>query len=83
VVSHEEKAPLRCQVGAKKANVSESLRKCRDDYPYDIETGVSHCPRDDPAESRRSGRLDVLSTLIQATKTILLLVRLMGGCCHW
>jgi hypothetical protein len=31
VVSDEEKAPVRCQVGTGKANVSESLSKCRDD----------------------------------------------------
>ena len=41
VVSDEEKAPERCQVGTGKANVSESLTTCRDDYPRDIETGVS------------------------------------------
>src|ERR1035437_2411351 len=29
VVSDEEKAPVRCQVGIRKANVSESLMKCR------------------------------------------------------
>jgi hypothetical protein len=39
---------VRCQVGIRKANVSESLLKCRDDYPCDIETGVSGCPRDEP-----------------------------------
>jgi hypothetical protein len=39
---------VRCQVGTRKANVSESLTTCRDDYPYDIETGVSGCPRDEP-----------------------------------
>jgi hypothetical protein len=39
VVSDEEKAPVRCQVGTRKANVSESLTTCRDDYPHDIETG--------------------------------------------
>jgi hypothetical protein len=48
VVSDEEKAPVRCQVGIRKANVSESLLKCRDDYPRDIETGVSGCLRDEP-----------------------------------
>ncbi len=31
VVSDEEKAPLRRQVGTRKANVSESLWMCRDD----------------------------------------------------
>ncbi len=31
VVSDEEKAPGRRQVGTRKANVSESLRTCRDD----------------------------------------------------
>jgi hypothetical protein len=39
---------MRCQVGTRKANVSESLTTCRDDYPRDIETGVSGCPRDEP-----------------------------------
>ncbi len=33
-----------------------------------------------PPPSRRSGRLDVLRTLLQATQTILLLLRFMGGC---
>jgi len=48
VVSDEEKAPVRCQVGTRKANVSESLTTCRDDYPRDIETGVSGWPWDEP-----------------------------------
>ena len=32
VVSDEEKAPVRRQVGIRKANVSESLMKCVDDH---------------------------------------------------
>jgi len=48
VVSDEEKAPVRRQVGTRKANVSESLWTCRDDKPHDIETGVSGCSRDEP-----------------------------------
>ena len=46
VVSDEEKAPVRCQVGVRKANVSESLMKCRNSG-YDIETGVSIRSRDE------------------------------------
>jgi hypothetical protein len=57
VVSDEEKAPVRCQVGTRKANVSESLTTCRDDYPYDIETGVSGCPRDEPGGSPLTGQV--------------------------
>ena len=34
--------------GDRKANVSESLMKCRDDYQHDIETGVSGCLPDEP-----------------------------------
>jgi hypothetical protein len=33
-----------------------------------------------PPEGRRTGRLDVVSTLLQATQTILLLLRLLGDC---
>jgi hypothetical protein len=57
VVSDEEKAPVRCQVGTRKANVSESLTKCRDDYQHDIETGVSGCLRDEPGGSPLSGQV--------------------------
>ena len=32
VVSDEEKAPERCQVGTRKTNASESLRTCRNRY---------------------------------------------------
>jgi hypothetical protein len=32
VVSDEEKAPMRCQVGTRKTNASESLRTCRNRY---------------------------------------------------
>ena len=32
VVSDEEKAPARCQVGTRKANESESLTTCRYEY---------------------------------------------------
>ena len=39
VVSDEEKALLRCQVGIRKASVSEPLLKCRN-YRDDIETGA-------------------------------------------
>jgi len=48
VVSDEEKASLRRQVGTRKANASESLLTCRDDNPHDIETGASGCSRDEP-----------------------------------
>ena len=48
MVSDEEKAPVRCQVGTRKANASESLMTCRDDYQPDIKTGVSGCFRDEP-----------------------------------
>jgi hypothetical protein len=57
VVSDEEKAPGRCQVGTRKANVSESLTTCRDDYPYDIETGVSGCLRDEPGGCPLTGQV--------------------------
>ena len=57
MVSDEEKASVRCQVGTGKANVSESLTTCRDDYPYDIETGVSGCPRDEPGGSPLTGQV--------------------------
>ena len=57
MVSDEEKASVRCQVGTGKANVSESLTTCRDDYPYDIETGVSGCPRDEPGGSPSIGQV--------------------------
>jgi len=57
VVSDEEKAPVRCQVGTRKANVSESLTKCRDDYQHDIETGVSGCPRDEPGGCPLTGQV--------------------------
>jgi hypothetical protein len=44
-------------VGTRKANVSESLTTCRDDYPYDIETGISGCPRDEPGGSPLTGQV--------------------------
>lgn len=47
----------RCQVGTRKANVSESLSKCRDDYQPDIETGVSGCLRDEPGGCRLTGQV--------------------------
>src|ERR1019366_2300483 len=46
VVSDEEKAPSRRQVGIRKANVSESLPKCRNPK-YDIETGAYNRSRDE------------------------------------
>jgi hypothetical protein len=46
VVSDEEKAPVRCQVGIRKANASESLMKCRNTL-CDIETGASLKFRDE------------------------------------
>jgi len=46
VVSDEEKAPARRQVGIRKANVSESLMKCRNSI-CDIETGASAWPWDE------------------------------------
>src|SRR5512144_235379 len=52
-----KKAPVRCQVGTRKANVSESLRKCRDDYPPDIETGASGCPREEPGGCPLTGQV--------------------------
>src|ERR1019366_9015000 len=42
----QEKAPARRQVGIRKANVSESLMKCRNSI-CDIETGASAWPRDE------------------------------------
>lgn len=48
---------MRRQVGIRKANVSESLTKCRDDYQPDIETGVSGCPRDEPGGSPLTGQV--------------------------
>jgi hypothetical protein len=57
VVSDEEKAPVRRQVGTRKANVSESLTTCRDDYPPDIETEASGCPRDEPGGCPRIGQV--------------------------
>jgi hypothetical protein len=48
---------MRCQVGTRKANVSESLTKCRDDYQHDIETGVSGCLRDEPGGSPLTGQV--------------------------
>jgi hypothetical protein len=39
VVSVEEKAPVRCQVGIRKASGSESLMTCREEST-DIETGA-------------------------------------------
>lgn len=57
MVSDEEKAPLRCQVGTRKANVSESLTTCRDDYQRDIETGVSGCLRDEPGGCPLTGQV--------------------------
>ena len=57
MVSDEEKAPVRCQVGTRKANVSESLMMCRDDYQHDIETGVSGCLRDEPGGSPLTGQV--------------------------
>ena len=48
---------LRCQVGIRKANVSESPLKCRDDNQHDIETGVSGCPRDEPGGSPLTGQV--------------------------
>ena len=47
----------RTQVGIRKANVSESLMTCRDDYQHDIETGVSGCPRDEPGGSPLTGQV--------------------------
>jgi hypothetical protein len=44
-------------VGTRKANVSESLTTCRDDYPHDIETGVSGCSRDEPGGSPLIGQV--------------------------
>jgi hypothetical protein len=46
VVSDEEKAPLRCQVGSGKASVSEPLLKCRNKLDG-IETGASQRFRDE------------------------------------
>ena len=57
MVSDEEKALLRCQVGTGKANVSESLTTCRDDYQHDIKTGVSGCPRDEPGGCLLTGQV--------------------------
>jgi len=57
VVSDEEEAPLRCQVGIRKANASESLLKCRDDYQHDIETGISGCSRDEPGGCSLTGQV--------------------------
>lgn len=47
VVSVAEKAPVRRQVGAGKANVSEPLRKCRKRIDG-IETRVQLLPRNEP-----------------------------------
>ena len=47
VVSDEEKAPLRCQVGSGKASVSEPLLTCRNKLDG-IETGASQRFRDEP-----------------------------------
>lgn len=57
VVSDEEKAPERRQVGTRKANVGESLTTCRDDYPPDIETGASGCLRDEPGGCPLTGQV--------------------------
>jgi hypothetical protein len=57
VVSDEGKAPTRCQVGTRKANVSESLMTCRDDYQPDIKTGVSGCSRDEPGGCPLTGQV--------------------------
>ena len=46
VVSDEEKAPVRCQVGIRKANVSESLMKCRKPI-CDIKAGAYALSRDE------------------------------------
>ena len=46
VVSDEEKAPARRQVGIRKANASESLTKCRNPID-DIKTGASAWPWDE------------------------------------
>lgn len=37
--------------------MSESLRKCRDDYQYDIKTGVSGCLRDEPGGCPLTGQV--------------------------
>jgi len=57
VVSDEEKAPVRRQVGTRKANASESLLTCRDDNPHDIETGASGCSRDEPGGRPLTGQV--------------------------
>jgi len=44
VVSDEETASLRCQVGIRKANVSESLMTCRNVYMWHRNRGVFSVP---------------------------------------
>ena len=44
VVSDEEKAPLRRQVGIRKTNASESLLTCRNRYKRHRNRGVKRIP---------------------------------------
>jgi hypothetical protein len=56
VVSDEEKAPERRQVGIRKTSASESLLKCRNNLD-DIETGVFWRSRDEPGGSPPTGQV--------------------------
>ena len=62
MVSDEEKAPLRRQVGIRKANVSESLLKCRNPK-YDIETGAYNRSWDESGGCPFTGQVGVPRTL--------------------
>jgi hypothetical protein len=44
VVSDEEKAPVRCQVGIRKTNASESLLTCRNKFRRHRNRGVKRIP---------------------------------------
>src|ERR1035437_5603530 len=56
VVSDEEKAPPRRQVGIRKANASESLMKCRKPI-CDIETGAYALSRDESGGCPFTGQM--------------------------
>jgi hypothetical protein len=56
VVSDEEKAPARRQVGIRKTSASESLLKCRNNLD-DIETGAFWRFRDEPGGRPLTGQV--------------------------
>jgi hypothetical protein len=56
VVSDEEKAPARGQVGIRKTSASESLLKCRNNL-NDIETGAFWRFRDEPGGCPLTGQV--------------------------